>query len=235
MVEGKIGEIQAKATLRRDVLRDINYLSTKGLISDNEVYYLIKNFLRNYLRLDYEFTKDELFEELKNVYLPYNIRSDFFKFIEKVFMFEYSQVSYSDEDLKTFLNEFKSYIDYLLVSTQERSKRVGSVVFKRWKDRTLDYFRKFRKHDVKKDDLQEKEVPHLSLEVMSPVMANHVEINSLLEKIYYSLYNSDLTSATDLYQKVVSLYNTLPPEEKASYYEVLNSVYDSIKKSGLSS
>jgi len=230
MEEGKIGEVEAKVKLRRNIIRDINYLLSKGLVSDREVYYLIKNFLRNYMHLEYEFTKDELFEELKTVYLPYTIRSDFFKFIDRIFMFEYSQVSYSDEELKALLEEFKGYLDYLLVPNFERKQVAGAIVFRNWKKRFGEYLKGFRKKEEQADYLKQKE-ERLPLKTLTPIEATHVDINSLLEKIYYSIYNSDVESAVELYQQVVELYNRLSPEEKADYYETLNSVYESIRNS----
>ncbi|MFH1589475.1 MAG: hypothetical protein ABIB43_02825 [archaeon] len=225
MEEGKVGEVEAKAVLRRNILRDTNYLISKGLLTGNEVYYLIKSFLKDYLNLKYEFTKDELFLELKNIYIPFSIRADFFKFIEKVFMFEYSQVIYSEDELRSFLNEFKNFLDYLLVPTTiEKSARVGSIIFRNWRKKLSKKREKVNVVDVQSAVL-------LPLENLDPKKAGHVEINSLLEKIYYSLYNSDVDSAVELYKQVLQEYSALSDDEKMAYYETLNSVYQSIENS----
>ncbi|MBU0471071.1 MAG: hypothetical protein KKF65_00475 [Nanoarchaeota archaeon] len=230
MDTGKVGELERRIRIRRNILRDVNYLLSKGMISDTEVYYLIKNFLKDYLSLDYEFTKDELFGELKNVYLPYNIRADFFKFVDRIFMFEYSQVSYSDEELKLFLEKFKGFLDYLLVPNSEKGQLVGSFVARTWKKKFSSFLKRIVFKSNAKVQKQDDKVS-LPLSILGVVEASHVDINSLLEKIYYSLYNSDVDSAVELYKEVVDLYNKIPSDEKINYYETLNVVYDSIKNS----
>ena len=78
METGKTGEVEARAVLRKDILRDINYLLKKGLVTNTEVYHIVKDFLKSYMKLEYEFTKDELFEELKSIYIPcYNIAEQY--------------------------------------------------------------------------------------------------------------------------------------------------------------
>ena len=80
MEEGKVGENDSKIVLRKNTMRDINYLLSKNWFTEQDVYSLVKSFLKGYLNINYEFTKDELLEEMKNVYVPYTIRNDFFKF-----------------------------------------------------------------------------------------------------------------------------------------------------------
>ncbi|MBC8494723.1 hypothetical protein H8D36_01055 [archaeon] len=223
MGEGEVGEIQSKVVIRRNILRDVKYLMSKGLISEEEVYYLVKGFLKNYLKLNYEFTKDELFEELKNIYLPYNIRTDFFKFIDHIFLFEYSHAHYSDEELKSFLNEFRSYVDYLLTPSHEKKETGAKILLRKWSKRF------FAKKLVVKEVVKEK--TPLSLQSLTPVMANHIELNSLIEKVYYSLYNSDIDGASSLYKQAMTIYEGLSSEEKVIYYEPIITVYESIKKS----
>ena len=232
MEEGKMGEVPVISigSLKRDVLRDIKYLSSKGMISGTEVYNIVKSFLKKFLNLNYEFTKDELFVELKNIYLPYNVKADFFKFIENIFVFEYSKINYSEHELRSFLDEFKGYLDYLLVSKAATDKRVGEVVAKRWKNKVFSRF--FGKKDVgeSKDNKESKEIVKVN-----PILAKHTDINSLVEQIYHSLYNSDVASAKYLYMQVIELYQKLPKNEQIAYYELINSTFLSIKDSQISS
>lgn len=232
MEKGKSGEPGARVALRKNIFRDTNYLLSKGLITNNEVYYLVKNFLKNYLNLDYEFTKDELLEELKNIYLPYSIRADFFRFVDTIFLFEYSEVSYSDEELRVFLKEFQGYMDYLLVPTKEPAVKKG--FFSSLKSKLAGYV--YRSDKEKKGEKEEEKEPEsfiekeeFPVEVIDPVRAAHVDINSLIEKIYYSINNDDIESSSVIYKEAISLYNDLTPEEKVDYYETLNAAFESIK------
>ncbi|MFH1771037.1 MAG: hypothetical protein ABH828_05800 [archaeon] len=233
MEKGKLGEQGARAVLRKNILRDIKYLQSKGLITNNEIYYLIKNFLKNYMNLNYEFTKDELLEELKNIYLPYRIRDDFFRFVDTIFMFEYSEVSYSDKELRDFLKEFEGYMEYLLVPSKEPAVKQG--FFSSLRHKLIGYVEKSNKE--KKGEVAEEKEPdtfiekeEFPVEVIDSVKAAHADINGLIEKIYDSISNKDVESASAIYREALSLYNELTPEEKVNYYETLNEAYESITK-----
>jgi|FLOH01.1.fsa_nt_gi hypothetical protein len=235
MEEGKIGEVDVKQSLRKNILRDLNYLLSKGLISEREVYYLIKNFLKNYLKLDYEFTKEELIGELKNIYLPYKIRSDFLNFIDRVFVFEYAHAGYNDEELRSFLLEFKSYIDYLLVPSKTVAS--GQRLLQKIRSKIVTYLSSEKKdaNVIEKEILQEnifkkEEREATSLMVQNNVLSQHIDINSIIEKIYNSIDHGDQNSALLLYNELMIKYESLTSNEKASYYELLEELYLKLEK-----
>ena len=124
----------SRAALKRNIVRDVNYLLSKSWITEFELYNLVKKFLKSYAKLDYEFTKEELFKELENVYLPYSIRGDFFKFIEQVFLFEYSDVKYTDDELKLLLREFKKYVEVLLAPSFAQHPVTRALLLKRFRN-----------------------------------------------------------------------------------------------------
>ncbi|MBU1202260.1 MAG: hypothetical protein KKA51_07180 [Nanoarchaeota archaeon] len=233
MEEGKSGENESKLVLRKSTLRDINYLLSKSWVTEQEVYNLVKNFLKGYLNINYEFTKDELFEELKNVYLPYTIRADFFKFIDLVFMFEYSNVKYSDKELKILIEEFKNYLDYLIVPNFVEKSMTGTFFFKSIRGKLTNYLKSILKSQGRKEksvlkDTKKQESKPTNLSVLDPVYESHIDINTLLEKIYSSINNGDFDSAKILYKQAMDKYQLLSPDEKAKYYENLSSVYNSL-------
>ncbi|MBU1850776.1 MAG: hypothetical protein KKH40_08665, partial [Nanoarchaeota archaeon] len=67
MEEEKRGaEADSKLFLKNKFLQKIDYLLVKRMIHNEEVYYLFKDFLREYANVSYEFTHQEIISELKN-------------------------------------------------------------------------------------------------------------------------------------------------------------------------
>ncbi len=238
MEEGKIGELDSKVLLRKDTIRDVNYFLSKNWITEEEVYKTVKKFLKRYLKIDYEFTKDELFEELKNMYLPYTIRSDFFNFVDKIFLFEYADVKYTEDELRVLLTEFKGYLDYLLIPSFVE-KSVNVILLKSIKTKLHDYLRSLllrqgaSKNKVKTKIEETIDVSNqpTSLVPIDEALESHIDLNSLIEKIYLSLDNDDVPSAAMLYKSAMSKYQFLTADEKIAYYERLMVLYDLINKS----
>lgn len=228
MGEEKRGENVEKAILRNNVLRDVNYLLSKGFITNEEVYFFIKKFLKKYLELDYEFTQEELFEELRNIYLPYDVKDDFLEFIDKIFIYEYSDLKYSDKELRVFLEEFKTYIDYLLSPPKSKNKIGGVIFLRKWRNKALDILHKI--NIIPKHIAEKNKSPVHDLELMDNIKSSHITLNKLIEEVYYSLDNGDVDSAINTYKKVIGEYNHLEPVEKDDYYETIVSTYNSIQK-----
>jgi len=230
MEEGKVGEQESRIVLRKNVLRDISYLQSKNWLSEEEVYDVVKNFLKDFLNLKYEFTKDELFSELKNIYLPYTIRSDFFKFVDKVFMFEYAQVKYSDSELRKLLTEFRSYLDYLLVPGFVE-KSVKAAFLNRVRTAISTQINKIlRKKKVAEIPTTKEKLKKVDSDVLvqDSIMESHADINGLIERIYLSIDHKDLASARLLYKKVMAKYQFLSADDKSYYYEKILSIYNLI-------
>lgn len=219
-------DIESRILLRRNTLRDVNYLISKSWVTEAELYNLVKGFLKSYLNLGYEFTKEELFKELTNVYMPYAIRTDFFKFIEQVFLFEYSDVEFTNDEIRLLLHEFKKYVELLLSSSFSQSSIGRKILLKKARKKLVSYLSSIVYKDKKKHYHEEEivEQPH-ELQTIDPIMNAHIDINSLIEKVYISIDHADYESAKSLYNKVLSKYQFLTADEKTHYYSILNEVY----------
>ncbi|MAG39233.1 hypothetical protein CMO90_04065 [Candidatus Woesearchaeota archaeon] len=219
---------KAKTVFRKDVLKEVDYLLSKSWITEEEVYNMVKKFLKNYLKLDYEFTKEELFQELKGIYLPYTVRADFFKFIDNIFLFEYSTVKYSDEELRSLLGQFRGYIDYLLKPSIVEKSTAGIILLKRFKRKIINYLESVSKQKQKTIIVEKEEVEKQPTELQ--ISDSRVDMSSLIEKIYFSIDNKDFESAKLLYKKAMNKYHFLTADEKISYYEKLLSVYNNLEE-----
>jgi len=116
----KRGESQLNTKLFKEVfLKRIHYLMTKRLVTEKETYDLIKDFFKEYLCLDYEFTEQELQDELKKVYLPNDVRKKLNSLLNDIFRVEYTEKQLEDEKLREHLREFRRIIDILVGEEQQ--------------------------------------------------------------------------------------------------------------------
>ena len=106
--------------LRETTKKKIAYLLSKHTIKDIEVYNLIKEFFKEYLKADYEFTFDELAQELKKTYIEKHIKETLFKLLEDFSTIEYKDEDLPDEMLKEFLGTFSKLIDELIKEEQKK-------------------------------------------------------------------------------------------------------------------
>jgi hypothetical protein len=225
MVEEKSGEESGKALLKKDTSKKIKYFLSKRVIKDNDVYYLLKDFLREYTGVDYHFTHQEIITELKNVYVPAGIRKDFFDLIDEVFSFEYIKKDYSDKELRGFLERFEKYLDELIVIHKREIPR--SEKFRAFIE---NIFLRKNKKELKKELVDEEEpVELMSVEEKLPVIEGknkfEIQFKTVMEQMYYSLDNDDAETAKNHYYELINLYNTLSSKDKQVYYEKLNFAY----------
>ncbi|MFH1072056.1 MAG: hypothetical protein V1743_01350 [Nanoarchaeota archaeon] len=116
----KRGESVLNRKLFKEVfLKRIHYLMTKRLVTEKEAYNLIKDFFKEYLHLDYEFTEQELQDELKKVYLPNDVRKKLNSLLNDIFRVEYTEKQLEDEKLREHLREFRKIIDILVGEEQQ--------------------------------------------------------------------------------------------------------------------
>jgi hypothetical protein len=132
-MEEKRGVIKISKGNRR-LLKDvtskkINYLLSKPFIKEKETYNIIKEFFREYLQQDYEFTYEELIEELRKIYVERSLKNRLMNFLQKISVIEYKDEEIPQESLKQMLKEF-DYLVKNLVKASGAEVKVG--FFKRF-------------------------------------------------------------------------------------------------------
>ena len=109
-----------KIHLKQAILSKINHLYKKNTLRDNEVYNLTKDFFKEYLKIEYEYTHDELKKELNKVYLKKDVKNKLFIFLEDIGKIEYQNQPHTQQDLKRLLSALKEIVQILV---QEEKKR----------------------------------------------------------------------------------------------------------------
>ena len=210
---GEEAKVVNKLVLKRAVEHKIKVISEKAFISEREVYELIRSFFKKYINVDYEFTSEELFKELKKIYLPAELQEGITNLFAKVSEMEHLSRPFSKEELITVLTEFKAVVDGLIGSHYEQKGVIGKL---------SDAF-----HSSGKDHKKVLDEATLLNESERII----VKMNVLLDNSR-RWASRDIGAAKKAYQELLTLYNTLDEEKKASYFKPIEDLYAILKNKG---
>ncbi len=117
--------------------QQIKYLYEKATLSEEEVYTITKDFFSKILELEYEFSHEELLDELNKTYLDSQVKEHIDTFVRNIGRIEYnSSISFSLEELKKHLEELQEIADKLILEeTKQNSK--GFSLFSRTQTKNL--------------------------------------------------------------------------------------------------
>jgi hypothetical protein len=110
---------EAEVDLHQRMHKKITHAKQRGHISDKEIYTLSKEFFAELLKLDYEFTHEELIDELQKTYLEKKDLEQTIAFIKKVGVMEFTSNEYNQEELKIMLDELQTILDRLVQEKKE--------------------------------------------------------------------------------------------------------------------
>lgn len=166
---------------------------------------ITKNFFKELLGLNYEFTYNELARELKNK----GKRKELIDICQRLSEFKYSGSKISKEELGIFADELESFFrkekrrkeeQELGVSKafQHRKGFFGDLAY------TIKAVKESRTEDARKKKIFE------------------------LMKEEEDALKTDMEIAKNIYHKILASYYKLPPKEKKEVYERLNKFYNEI-------
>jgi len=114
-------ETHEPMAIKKRFKQKVKYISTKAHVSEKEVYDIVRDFFKETLKLDYEFTHDELIEEIGKTYLEHDFHKKMVTFIEKIGEMEYSRYDFTQEELKNCLAEMNNIIDSLIHTKHKKT------------------------------------------------------------------------------------------------------------------
>lgn len=189
-------------TIRSETKAKIKHAREKQRLDQKEVYNITKSFFKELLELDYEFTHEELMEELQKIYLEKKHHEKLKLFITKVGMIEYTDKKFSEKELDKLLTELETIIDILI---KHHSNTPWLVKF----------IAKLGMHSKKKPELKK----------------NTTEAKEQLFRLLNAVeQEGNEQKAKELYSKSLQFYNNLSKEEKQNYYERLMKTYNKLNK-----
>ncbi|MBU1976120.1 MAG: hypothetical protein KKG59_06990 [Nanoarchaeota archaeon] len=115
--------------LKEIFLKRTNYLLSKQILKEKEVYNIVRDFFKEYYNVDYEFTQNELMDELKKIYFEPETRKKVEQLLEKAFKIQYSDKPLEIEELKSILKQFSKLLD-TIIKKPARKGLVGIILRK---------------------------------------------------------------------------------------------------------
>ncbi|GIU69571.1 MAG: hypothetical protein KatS3mg002_0807 [Candidatus Woesearchaeota archaeon] len=121
-MEKEVSELERRSNIKKVYSEKISSIIDKE-ISDKELYSLIRKFFADFLKLEYEFTYEELSQELNKIFIKQALKKRIDKMLEDLSLLEYnSDHELSNEEKKRILNDFKDLISQLIIDLEKESK-----------------------------------------------------------------------------------------------------------------
>ena len=197
--------------------KQINYVASKAKINQQEVYTTVKSFFRELLELNYEFTHEELIEELHKIYLDKKTHDELVAFLEHLGKMEYTKKEYSQEELESILEEMRHILNHLI----HHHKKKLSL-----KDKLLVKLH-LKKITTEKIDAKEKPLIELEEEIKKEEedVKEEEELITMQKLLKKVASETDVKKAKVAYKKASESYSKLKPEEQKVMYDELMNAY----------
>lgn len=119
-MEKEVPEAERRVKIKRTFSEKITLL-VKQDIDDKELYGVIRQFFVDFLKLEYEFTYEELSLELNKIFIKQGLKKRIDKLLDDLSWFEYMpDHELSQEEKKKILNDFKDMISQLILDLEEK-------------------------------------------------------------------------------------------------------------------
>jgi len=192
--------------LKTNFLHRIDFLLGKQGLKDEELYHVVKDFFKQYLHLDYEFTFEELIEEFDKVYLDPDVKQELIQFISDVGLIEFSENAYNEREVKEFLKSFAWLIDRL-IPLKVKENFFDPELKKIVEEKPSEV--------VKEEEFLKQETPQA--------------FKYLVREASKELSNNNVEKAKALYLKALQIYNKMSDKDKAENYKLLRALYNMLR------
>jgi hypothetical protein len=126
IMEKEVTEQQRRLQVKQKYLERIQYVISKGLLDQRDLYITIRGFFSEFLKLDYEFTYEELSLELNKVFIKPADKLSIDNFLFDLSESEYlTDKNLEQEEIKDFLTKLESIIQSLISDSNVESKKKG--------------------------------------------------------------------------------------------------------------
>lgn len=204
-MEDRRGEVLDKPLFREVFLKRTSYLLSKRVVKEQEVYNLVRDFFKEYLQVDYEFTKEELEEEMKKVYLEPKMRDKISSFLNRAFSIQYNEQPLEDKELRVLLQDFTKLVNTLI--HRYKKKSFMQKLMSRFKNDSSD-----------------------ESDSASQIVSEQGEFSQLFQKAEDAVGN-DVEQAKELYKQLNQLYSGLDEKKKKKFFKPMGQLYERIKAS----
>ncbi|HYD03179.1 MAG TPA: hypothetical protein VEC16_02670 [Alphaproteobacteria bacterium] len=199
-MEREVSELDRKLILKRNYLDKIYFHLNKDPIDQDELYQLVRKFFGEYLKLDYEFTYEELSQELNKAFIKPKVKEQIDSFLIRLSESEYLEdSSLGTAEINAYLNELNEIIKNIIYEEGSILAEPTSVIKK-----------------VFGKDSPDK----------AAVIAN---INASIDEAVFFINKGNLDSAKASYTNAMKSYDTLSKSDKKALHDKINDVYERIQ------
>ena len=153
--DSKSKEETKKKSVLDSLKKRTNYLLSKPVIEDSELYHYVKDFFKDYLELDKELSFGEINQEIDRRYVPREIKEEIKNYLSKVRIVEYKYTDLEEEQLKTYIKEFFELAKKLPSAVPKKScfitRLLGKMGLKKKKETRIE-------ENIEKSKLQDTEL-----------------------------------------------------------------------------
>jgi hypothetical protein len=122
--------------LKTSTVQQVQFLNEKATLSETDVYVVVKEFFKQLFSLDYEFSHEELLEEIDKTYIEEDTKNTLMDFIRMIGRIEYdSDTHFNNDELKGMLSTFNDVVERLIKESINQQKK-GKIINKT-EDKTL--------------------------------------------------------------------------------------------------
>lgn len=93
--------------IKQNYLRKLKVFLNEKSLEEKDVYNLIRNFFKEFLEINYEFTNEELKQEIKHIYFDNELKEKISDLFDELSEIEYFSKSLSQDKLVQLLQDFK--------------------------------------------------------------------------------------------------------------------------------
>lgn len=201
-------ELSRKALLD-GIIKKIDYYSQKNTVTDLDLYYLMKEFFRIFLELKYEFSFDELIEELDKIYLETKQREEVVNFINKIKVIEYHDSPFKEDKIKEFIKHFSEISKALVKAGTEEKQTLWKKLKKMFHKENLPVYEDYTSASA-------ETFTHKKEEKKKPLSSVPIEeqATSELEEVTEKEYRPEDRKADDLSAEELEKYKVDEPKKK---------------------
>ncbi len=216
-------------TLKR--IQSFNKHFSKKNKDDNfiQFFHVVKLFFAELFKIKYEFTFEELSNELERKRIDKNLKEKILFFLKKLSAVDYSDKKLPESELKKLLNEFLKLFEKLTFNEQKHEKTgINKIlIFLRIKKPAIQ-----KKKDRKKQNALLILIKHILPKLKITLGKNKLEqVHDMLIRALDMLNNNEIQKSRQLYVKIKEKYNQLSIDEKKEVYDDILLLYKELVSS----
>ena len=191
-----------------------------------QFFHIIRMFFAELFKIKYEFTYEELSNELERRRIDKNLKEKILFFLKKLSAVDYSDERLPESELRKLLNDFLKLFEKLTFNEQKV------------KETRLDKILRFLR--IKKPLMQKKEAgkkQNTLLTLIQPLLSELKinfgkskleQVHDMLIKALDMLNNNEIKKSKQLYVKIKEKYNQLSIEDKKEVYDDVLLLYNEL-------